>query len=108
MMKQLWNDEAGAVLSAELVIVATILVIGMITGLTAVRDAIVTELADVGQAISQLNQTYYFGGVTGHGTSTAGSTFFDVPDFCDTGAGVNPQNPSRCTSFTCVGTPEGS
>ena len=33
MLKRLWNDEGGAIISAELVLVATILVIGMIVGL---------------------------------------------------------------------------
>jgi len=108
MWKKLWNDECGAILSAELVIIATILVIGMITGLTAVRDAVVSELADVGQAISQLNQSYLFGGVSGHGTSTSGSSFTDHTDFCDGASCVNPSSPSRCTTFTGTATPEGS
>ena len=29
MMKMLWNDEAGFIISAELVLVATLLVIGL-------------------------------------------------------------------------------
>ena len=33
MLKKLWNDEVGVILSAELVLIATILVIGMIVGL---------------------------------------------------------------------------
>jgi Flp pilus assembly pilin Flp len=107
MMKNLWNDEAGAIISAELVLVATILVIGMIVGLTSLRDAVVTELNDVGEAIASLNQTYYFGGVTGHSSATNGSTFFDKPDFCDPGATGQGQG-SRCTTFTCAGTAEGN
>ena len=59
MMKNLWNDEAGFIVSAELVLVATILVIGMITGLTSVRDAVITELADVGGAIGAVNRVVH-------------------------------------------------
>ena len=55
MMRQLWNDEGGVVVSAELVLVGTILVIGLITGLSSLRDAVITELADVGGAIAQLD-----------------------------------------------------
>ena len=95
MMKNLWNDEAGFIVSAELVLVATILVIGMITGLTSVRDAVITELADVGGAIGAINQSYNFGGASAHCATTAGSTFTDFRDFCDGGDGV--QN-SRCLS----------
>ena len=33
MLKRLWNDECGVILSAELVLIGTILVIWMIVGL---------------------------------------------------------------------------
>ena len=35
MLKNLWNDEAGFTVALELVLVAVILVIGLVTGLTA-------------------------------------------------------------------------
>ena len=38
MLRTLWNDEAGVVISAELVLVLTIAVIAMIVGLHAVAD----------------------------------------------------------------------
>ena len=83
MFRMLWNDEAGFVISTELVLVATLLVIAMIVGLESVRDAVLTELADVATAIAQINQSYSFSGVTGHASSVAGSVFIDAPDFCD-------------------------
>ena len=83
MLRKLWNDEAGAVLSAELVMVATILVIGMTVGLSAVRNSVVTELADLGQAISEIDQSYSYSNVTGHHSASAGSRFRDAKDFCD-------------------------
>ena len=102
MLKKLWNDEAGAVVSAEIMLVATILVIGMIVGLKSVRDAVLTELADVGQAISQVDQSYSYSGVDGHAAATTGSMFQDVVDFCDTGLDedTDPEGPdnSRCVA----------
>jgi len=98
MLNRLWNDEGGAIISAELVLVATILVIGMIVGLKSVRDAVVSELADVGQAISQINQSYRFGGVQGHFAQTLGSSFQDQTDFCDLGDTGAVQS-SRCIIF---------
>lgn len=83
MLRKLWSDEAGAIISAEIVLVATILVIGMIVGLKSVRDSVVTELADVAQAIANLDQSYSFTGITGHGASSAGAWFFDTQDYCD-------------------------
>ena len=82
-MKKLWSDEAGFIVSAELVLIATILVLGMIVGLATVRDQVVQELGDVGAAVSQLVQSYSFSGITGHTSSTAGSAFEDFTDFCD-------------------------
>ena len=98
MLKRLWNDEGGAIISAELVLVATILVIGMIVGLKSVRDAVVSELADVGQAISAINQSYRYGGVSGHFAQTMGSAFQDNFDFCDLSDATAVQT-SRCTAF---------
>ena len=96
MLRKLWNDEAGAVLSAELVMVATILVIGMTVGLSAVRNSVVTELADLGQAISEIDQSYSYSGVTGHHSRTAGSKFRDAQDFCDRGLKSMGNHNSKC------------
>lgn len=80
---RLWRDEAGFVVSTELILIATIVVIGLITGLTTVRDAVVHELADVADAVSEIDQSYSWGAITAHCASTAGSEFVDVPDFCE-------------------------
>jgi len=95
-MFRLWNEENGAIISAEIVLVATILVIGVIVGLKSLRDAVVTELADVGQAIANLSQSYSVSGVAGHHAFTVGSAFFDVADFCDTNATPTDVGNSRC------------
>jgi hypothetical protein len=92
MLKNLWNDEVGALLSAEFILLATILVIGAIVGLKAVQEAVVTELADVGGAIGKINQGYSWAGATGHASSTAGSVFDDAVDFCDTGVAGGTNN----------------
>ncbi len=89
MLHRLWADEAGFVVSAELILVATILVIGLIVGLTTVRDQVVQELGDLALAIGNVNQSYTYNGVTGHTSATAGSQFDDEPDFCEEG-GIDP------------------
>ena len=107
MAKKFWNDEDGFIVSAELVLIATILVIGMITGLTSVRDAVITELADVGGAIGAINQSYTYGGASAHGSSTNGSVFSDLLDFCDANTTAGESN-SRCLSVCPGATPEGT
>lgn len=83
LFTHLWNDQAGAVISAELILVATILVLGMITGLTTLRDQVIQELADVAIAVASVNQSFSFSGVSAHHSSTAGSIFQDLLDDCD-------------------------
>jgi hypothetical protein len=98
MLLQLWFDESGFIISAELVMVATILVIGLIVGLSEVQHAVVGELNDVADAIGSANQSYGYsgfakrdgwwgwGGGWGGGRVhawTVGSTFVDVTDACD-------------------------
>ena len=97
-IRKLWKEEDGAIVSSELVLVATLLVIGVVTGLSTVRNAVVTELGDVAAAIGAVNQSYSFGGTTGHHSATSASAFTDAPDACDNvGAGCSQQgDTSQC------------
>ena len=84
MLCKLWNDEAGFVVSAELVLVATIVVIGMIVGLVVIRNQVVQELIDVGQAVGRMCQSYAFGGIYKQGVAlTEGAAYNDKTDFCE-------------------------
>lgn len=98
MVVRLWNDEAGFVISSELVLVATILVLGVIVGMQSVRDSLVQELGDLAAAVGSVNQSYSFSAVTGHHSSTAGSLYLDETDDCDTQdtAGSEPQCIAVC------------
>ncbi len=80
---RLMNDEAGFIVSAELVLVATIAILAMIVGLSEVATNVNSELEDIGAAFGNLNQSYQVYGTTGHKGSASGSSFYDVPDFCD-------------------------
>lgn len=82
-MKNLFNDENGFVVSAELILVATIVVLGLIVGLVEVRQAISEELEDVAAAFGAINQSYTYAGLTTNKSCVSGSRFFDDRDFCD-------------------------
>jgi len=80
MLRTLLNDEAGFIVSAELVLIATILVIGLIVGLSQVQHAVVEELNDVAHAIGSLNQGFSYTGFSaekgyGRHSSTKSETF---------------------------------
>ncbi len=83
LFRTLWKDEAGFVISTELVLVATILVLGMVVGMVSLRNQVVQELVDVGQAVGSLSQSYVFSGVGKWGVAwTDGSFYADRVDFC--------------------------
>ena len=106
MMRQLWADENGFVVSTELALIATILVIGMVVGLTTIRDQVVQELADIAGMISQLNQSYSFSAITGHHSSTAGSYGVDLVDSCDISCGDAGGIGANCVSTFAAATHE--
>lgn len=108
MWKQLWRDEAAFVISAELVLIATILVIGMIVGMSTIREQVVQELGDIALHLGQMNQSYSFSGVTGHHASTSGTASIDQSDDCDDLFLGDPQtDPPACIAMTGVdGVPE--
>lgn len=94
LFRKLLNDEAGLILSAELVIILTITVLGMVVGLVNLQHALLNEFADLSLAFQSLNQSYHtpsFAGCWkwwgGRTSWVAGSTFIDVFDGC-VGAGV--------------------
>lgn len=85
LVNQFWNDETGFVLSAELVIILTVAVLGIIVGLSYVQAAVVGELNDVGGAISSLNQSYAYTGYYSRSyfgkfkSFYAGSAYYSYP-----------------------------
>ena len=95
MIKTLWNDEAGVILSAELVLVGTILVVGMIVGLTELSFNVNEELEDIGSAIGGINQTYYYTLASGHKGEAVGSTYLDFEDECDNACNITCNSPGR-------------
>jgi hypothetical protein len=89
MMLKLWKDDAGVSYTSEIILVLTILGIGLITGLVALRQAVITELGDISHAFLSLNQSYSFSGQSNCQSTTAGSAFNDTCDSIPT-TRVNP------------------
>lgn len=87
-MRKLMNDEAGFVISAELVLVLTIGVLGMVVGLASLRDSLSSELVDLSNAFGAVSQSYSLGTLqkpkaTGTHGSISGFGFSDKGDDCD-------------------------
>ncbi len=79
LLRRLWGDDQGALISIEYLFVATILVIGLVVGLTNLREAINAELTALGNAILALSQGYTVSGSSGGSASTDGSAAIFIP-----------------------------
>jgi hypothetical protein len=81
LLKALRQDEHGVILSTEIVIVGSLLVIGLITGVACLQKSVNGELQDLAGAIGALDQSYSFSSFRKAGTLgrccayTAGSSY---------------------------------
>jgi hypothetical protein len=98
---KLWNDDAGALIASEFLFVATILVIGIVVGLSSVRVAVNAELSELANAILALSQGYTVSGQTGCCASTDGSQAIDTPATVTEPTCVAPAIPSVIDVIPC-------
>src|SRR5262245_27488435 len=97
---RMWKEEDG-VLSFEWVLLVTLLTIGIVSGLSAARDAIIDELGDVAQAMLALDQSYTIDfplNLDVHTTDNTGasdSSFLDAAVFTDCGRVTSPPVPDQ-------------
>lgn len=81
-LNSLWSDSAGVVVTAEIVVVSTVLVLGVIVGLSNLQTGVLHELSDVGNAVDHLSQSYAYMGFRSVSPQKikarySGSAFFD-------------------------------
>jgi Flp pilus assembly pilin Flp len=101
---RLWQEQDG-VLSFEWTVLASLMTVGVVSGIASVRDAVIDEMGDLAQAMVTLDQSYYiepplgvrvhgggfggggfvstgFGGF-GYGSAASGSQFIDAASYQD-------------------------
>ncbi len=76
------KKQGGFIMTTELVLLVSTLVVGMIVGLVSMRDAVNAEMEDVAEAIGSLDQSYAFDGIKNVQSTAefAGSGFVDAVD----------------------------
>jgi hypothetical protein len=76
------KKQGGFVMTSELLLLSTTIVIGLVVGLTTMRDAVTAEMEDVAEAIGSLDQSYAYDGIkNAEGTAeVSGSGFIDAVD----------------------------
>ncbi len=91
--RDLYLDTRGFIISAELIVLSSLLVVGLIVGMTALQQSVNAEMNDVADAFGSLNQSFCYSGMHGcykdwccqrFPTSRVfGSCFTDTRDECD-------------------------
>ena len=87
------KGQAGFVITAELLLITVVLVLGLVTGWAKLRDQTLAELSDTGSAIGSIDQGFEIVGTdwaSGGGAvaATAGFGFQDVRDLGGESAGA--------------------
>jgi Flp pilus assembly pilin Flp len=97
-LMKMWHDEDG-VLSFEWTLLTSLLTVGVVSGITAVRDSTVDEFGDLSQAMLCLDQSYfvdaplvigvhdYAFGITTSPSTAASSRFVDAMAYGDCSRG---------------------
>ena len=88
LLHRIWIEDDG-VLTFEWTMLLTLLVLGIVGGVAAARDAITDELGDTAQVMQAVDQSYHIGfplviGTHGSLTGSASdSTFIDAMIYTD-------------------------
>lgn len=89
---RLLKDECGFIISAELILVVTLLIISAGVGFAVVKDSLATELNDISNAMGTFDQSFTInslqapiagGGGAGFHSECSGFGFDDSSDQCD-------------------------
>jgi hypothetical protein len=101
LFKKLWSDDCGGVLASEFLFLYTMMVVGSVSGLTAMRQALVSEMAESANSLMALNQSFSYSGVHLAGiASTAGSSATDQSNTVTLGSAA-VMSPSMISQVPC-------
>lgn len=98
LTNQLLRDETGVVITAEIIIIATVGLLSLIAGWNAVSNALAFELGDIANSVGSLDQSFRYRGLSaGAHASCSGGGFADsartfnvnTVDVAVTGSGAN-------------------
>lgn len=110
LVARFWSDDQGFVVSSELILIATVIVLGAVVGLSTFREQLVQELGDAALGIGALDQSYSIDSTTVAGFTAFGSAFEDAADDCDAracdGAQGRPGVPPACINIGLTATGE--
>ncbi len=96
---KLWHDDQGALIASEFLFMFSMLVIGTISGLVAMRQALLSEMVETANSVMALDQSYSYSGQSNGAASTGGSSASDHANQITLGsvpASQGPINQAAC------------
>lgn len=99
MLRRLWADDRGAVISTELVLVIGILIFGIIPGLVALRNSVIAALGTIGNTLTNLVPTFTYSGYA-IGRQSGGGTIAQVQGYQVDQTTVNLLTASQLTPIS--------
>lgn len=91
LMKTFIVDEAGVIVSTEIILVVLLLVLGLIAGMASLRDQVAQELGDLGEAINALDASYEFVAPVYNAEGTTEGSGGPATEYSDDGDANNTQ-----------------
>ena len=101
LLARLAADDRGALLSMEFLLVSAILVLGLVVGLTTLRNAITAEFVALADALLALNTGFSVGGLSGCCSSVNGSQAIFIPSVAPPPFVCTPPIPVIVTVTAC-------
>ena len=102
VLRRLWADDRGAVISTELVLVIGILIFGIIPGLVALRNSTIAALGTIGNVLTAIVPSFTFSGFA-VGRQGGGATIAQVQ-----GYELDPTTTNRLTGSQTTPIPLGT
>ena len=86
LLRRLWNDDRGAIISVEFILIVAILIFGLIPGLVALRNSVDAALGTIGNVLTTIVPNFTF---SGFGIGNAGTNIAQVGGYTFTPTTVN-------------------
>jgi Flp pilus assembly pilin Flp len=85
LFRQLWDDDDGAILSVELILILAVIVFGIIPGVVALRNSLIAALATTGNVLQSITPNFTYSGYAITDGTTSGQPIALIG-----GIGVSP------------------
>ena len=78
MFASLWSDDGGAIIAIEWILFVAIVLIGLIVGFVAIRNAVVDEITVIATAVDSVAVCYSYAGLSNCESAVCGSQVIDI------------------------------